>query len=289
MEAVLVAGFGVGAMYALVGLGLVLEYRYSKVVNLAHGGQALLAAYIFTDLRDEGVYLAIAVGVVTAGVVGLLIEYLAVELLRGQSPLVRMMVTLGILMIILGFSIDIWGGEARFTPALFTGKTVEIFGVVVAGDQLIMIATTAVITVALTLVFRFTSLGITTRAASDRPMLAETFGIDSRTLGRLTWLVGGLLAGLAGILLTPLVNLDPVVYTLLVVVAYTALLVGRMESIPFTVLGGIGLGLLQSLADYEFDVFGIREIVSFLAALVALLIGSRSLEWSQVQQQGVEI
>jgi branched-chain amino acid transport system permease protein len=283
VEAVLVAGFGVGAMYALVGLGLVLEYRYSKVINLAHGGQALLAAYIFNDLRDDAFYPAIAIGVLTAGAVGLVIEYLAVERLRGQPPLVRMMVTLGILMVILGISIDIWGGEARFTPALFTGKTFEIFGVVVAGDQLIMIITTAVITVALTLLFRFTSLGIKTRAASDRPQLAETFGIDSVTLGRLTWFAGGLMAGLAGILLTPLVNLDPVVYTLLVVVAYTGLLVGRMESIPLTVIGGVGLGLLQSLADYEFDVFGIREIVAFGAALVALLIGSRALEWSQVQ------
>lgn len=283
MEAVLVAGFGVGAMYALVGLGLVLEYRYSKVVNLAHGGQALLAAYIFNDLRDDAFYPAIIIGVLTAGLVGLVLEYLAVERLRGQPALVRMMVTLGVLMVILGISIDVWGGEARFTPTLFTGSTVEVFGVVVAGDQLIMMATTLVITVLLTLVLRFTSLGITTRAASDRPLLAETFGIDSVRLGRVTWFVGGLLAGLAGILLTPLVNLDPVVYTLLVVAAYTALLVGRMESIPLTVVGGVGLGLVQSLADYEWDVFGIREIVAFLAALVALLVGSKSLEWTTVQ------
>lgn len=283
MQAVLVGGIGVGAMYALVALGLVLEYRYSKVVNLAHGGQALLAAYTFNSLRDHGLYLAMGAGIGLSMVVGLAIEYLAVERLRGQAPIVRMMVTLGILMVILGLSVDIWGGEARFTPSLFTQRTFTVFGVVVAGDQLIMVATTLTITVALVLLFRFTSLGITTRAASDRPMLAETFGIDSLVLGRLTWLAGGMLAGLAGILLTPLVNLDPVVYTLLVVVAYTALLVGRMEHILFTVLGGLGLGVLQAVAAYQIHIHGIREIVSFGAALVALLIGSRSLEWSQAQ------
>lgn len=277
------AGFSVGTMYAMVALGLVLEYRYSKMVNLAHGGQALLAAYIFTDLRHHGLYLALFVGVAVSALVGLVIEYLAVERLRGESPLVRMMVTLGVLMIILGVAINTWGSAARFTPSLFTSSTVTVFGVVVAGDQVVMVVTTAVITALLALTLRFTSLGITIRAASDRPMLAETYRIDSRMLGRVTWMLGGALAGLAGILLTPLVNLDPVVYTLLVVVAYTALLLGRMESILFTVLGALGLGVLQAVAAYEFSVFGIREIVAFAVAVAALLVGSRSLEWGQAQ------
>ena len=66
MEAVLISGLSIGSMYAVVGLGLVLEYRFSKIVNLAHGGQALLGAYIFNDLRHVNLYLAIVVGVSVA-------------------------------------------------------------------------------------------------------------------------------------------------------------------------------------------------------------------------------
>jgi branched-subunit amino acid ABC-type transport system permease component len=287
VKLVLILGCSLGMMYALVGLGLVLEYRYSKVVNLAHGGQAIAAAYIFNVYRNGSYVLAFGGALLASTATGLLIEYIAIERMRRSSVFVKTLVTLGFLLVILGICQQKWGVQTygQFIPDLFTSRTVGIFGVRVGVDQMVAIALTLAIAAGLTLFFKLTSLGIALRAAGDRPVLAQTTGIDSTNLGRVVWSVGGFLAGLAGIMLAPTLHLDPIVYVSLIIVAYSAMLVARMESLALTVVGGLVLGVSQQMVSYLLPrLAGAQAGVALTVALVALLYRSNALEWAEAQE-----
>lgn len=286
MEVVVISGVSVGAMYALIALGMSLEYRYSKIVNLAHGTQVLLGAYIFNVLREGvGTAPAFVAGLGAAGLSSLVLEYITVERLRGAPLMIRTMATLAVLMIVLGSCLLLFGTEIRTTQVLFTSATVDLLGVRVAGDTIILVIVSAASALGLAVFFRRSTLGIQIRASGDRALLAQTIGIDSVKLGRLIWLVGGLLAGLAGILVMPLIQLDPIVYMSIGILAYAVLLVARMESIPILFVAGLGLGVLQRATSYWFpQIFGLPDVVTFAVVLGALLVGSERLQWAEIEE-----
>lgn len=286
MEVVVISGISVGAMYALIALGMSLEYRYSKIVNLAHGTQVLLGAYLFNVLRgDVGRPLALVAGLGGAALSSLVLEYITVERLRGAPLMIRTMATLAVLMIILGSCLLLFGTKIRTTQVLFTSATFDVLGVRVAGDTIILILVSAGSALGLALFFRRSAVGIQMRAAGDRALLAQTIGIDSVKLGRLIWLAGGVLAGLAGILVMPLIQLDPIVYMSIGILAYAVLLVARMESIPIVFAAGLGLGVLQRATSYWFpQIFGLPDVVTFAVVLAALLVGSERLQWAEIEE-----
>lgn len=275
----LISGVVVGAMYALVGVGLVVEYRASRVVNLAHGGQALLAAFVFYALRrDVPTAVAFAIALAAAVLSGYLLERVAIDLLRNATALNQVVVTLGVLLV-LQSGADILFGDNTQSSTIF-GGTVRLAGVNVSGDQIAVVIGAAVAVFGLQAFLRVTPTGLLMRAAADRPEMGELAGVDTRHMSRVAWMLGGFLAGLAGILVTPLLLLDPLTFALLIVQAYAALLIGRMESIPLAFIGGISLGVGQSIVAFNVDRIGSRELFALAVALVALLARSGQLAWS---------
>jgi len=281
VTSVFLSGLVVGSMYALAGLGLTLEYRTSRIVNFAHGAQAMIAAFIFVKLRpDLGLVGAMAVSLCVAGFTGAVVERLSVKMAAGRGAMNQVIVTLGIFLLLQGIATEWFGQNIQYAPAIFEGSH-KVFGVFLSRDQVVVLLLGPLVAFALWAFLRFTPVGLRLRAVADRREQASLIGLHTPRLVLGAWVLGSILAGLAGIFLTPLLLLDPVVFSLLIIAAYAALLLGGMESLILTVLGGFGLGLAQQIATYNFaKVVGIREVVAFGLAVIALTVQSKRLEWT---------
>jgi len=283
---IVIAGLVIGFMYALIGIGLVVEYRASRILNLAHGAQAMLGAFIFNHYRSEvGRAPAVLLAIAVVSATGVVLHRLAVDYLRKTSDLNQLIVTLGVLLTLQGIAEVLYVRAGEQDSLRILSGHVRMFGVNVGGDQLLVIGCATVAIVLLSGFFRFTSLGLAMRAAADRRQVAEHLGINTTSMGRLAWALGGALAGLAGALLAPFLFLEPIIFTVLIIHAYCALLIGRMVSIPLTLVGGLLLGLAQSVTKFNLPTFiGARELVALTLALVALMVSADKLVWSDREE-----
>ena len=154
---------------------------------------------------------------------------------------------LAVLLALIGLASIRWSPtEPRVLPQFFEGHQVGIFGVNVTYHQLVMVGVAVLVAAFLRLLFYRTRLGIAMRAVVDDPELAGLNGADPDRVSMASWAIGAQLAALAGILLAPLVTLDIILLTLLVINGYAAAMVGRLKSLPLTFAGGLALGLAES-------------------------------------------
>ena len=136
-------------------------------------------------------------------------------------------------------------------PEFFLGHHIRLFTINITYHQLTMIAVAALVAGFLRLLFTRTQIGIAMRAVVDDPELAALTGADPDRVRAVSWALGASLAGLAGILLAPLISLDIILLTLLVINGYAAAMVGRLRSLPWTFAGGLMLGLAETYAIWK--------------------------------------
>jgi len=257
-------GLGAGACYALLAQGAVLIYRGSGIVNFAQGAFAMLAAYVtFVELTDDGsvnrflfipdshlfgsswpIVPAIVAGVVVAALVSLLFQRLVLHRLRTAAPIVRLVSTLAALAIVQSIVV-IRYGQTTFRVKNFLPDSRYVWGDIdVQQERLIVIGIAIVVTVLLWAFTKYTRVGLAITAAAQNERAAATLGWSPDRLSMLTWTVGGAVAGLGGILVAPFTGLTPEIFTLVVTVsALAAALLGRFQSFPLTLLGGLLLGV----------------------------------------------
>jgi len=307
----LLLGLGAGAVYAILGLGLVLEYRSSGVINFAQGATAMFIAYTYIELRKTGRLMlpvvglpyrlrifsggiatvpALLIALVYAAGLGLLIFLLVFRPLRNSPPLARLVASVG-LMIVVQAMVVINLGDSAFNisgqtaGSILPSDPIVVLGTRVPRDRFYLAALTIVIGVALWAVFRYTTFGLATRGAAESEKGAAVCGYSSTRLGAINWMVATALAGFAGILITPISGLNPTSFTLFIVPALGAALLGRMTSFSATLVAGLAIGMLQSLMTklvLEFDWLprsGLQEGLPFIAIIVALVVFGRSIPW----------
>jgi branched-chain amino acid transport system permease protein len=275
-----VVGLVVGSIYAVAASGLVVTYTTSGIFNFAHGAIGMVIAFAYWQLRvgwhwPAPLALLVALGVL-APAMGALIERLMVRPLRGASVGVTLVVTLGILLALLYGSFEIWKPSVpRVDPKFFGDGGMRILGVQVTWHQMIVVATAGAVAVLLRLLFHRTRIGVAMRAQVDDAELTALNAVEPDRVSMLSWALGAVLAGVAGILIAPLVNLDALTLTLLVINAYAAAVVGRLKSLPLTFAGAIGLGLVVSYSTGYFpqsDVLNrVQQGLPTIFLLIALL------------------
>ena len=255
-------GLPPGSVYALIALGFVLAYKTSGVFNLAFGAQAYISAAMYFQARTEwnwGIVPALVVSVLLlAPAVGLVLERLIFRHLRTSSSVAKLVVTIG-LTVALPSLFEVVVG---FDPV--AGRTPE--GIVPDGasvfyapfgdfyrfsrNELVAMAVALVAMGALAALFRWTDLGLRMRAVVESPRMTELNGIRADRVSAFSWALSSLFAGLAGVLIAPRFNsLAPGDFFNLMVVAIAAAAVGRLVSLPRALAGGLGLGILISLAN----------------------------------------
>jgi branched-chain amino acid transport system permease protein len=252
----IVPGLVNGSVYALAAAGLVLTYRTTGTFNLAFGAQAYVSAVVYYELRVNngwGLVPGLLVAVVVVGpCLGLLLDRLVFRHLRGAATVVRLGVGIGLLIAIPAVvAIASGGATDRFAPPSVGPQPVSYvrWGAFnIDSDQLVVLIATFVVVASLLAFLQLTAIGLRMRAVVESPRMAELSGVDAGHVNTVAWVVSSAIAGLVGVLLAPLfATLEPMNYTLLVVAAIAAAVLGRLSSISLAVLGGLLLGVLQSL------------------------------------------
>jgi branched-chain amino acid transport system permease protein len=278
----IVIGLAFGGVYALSGVGLVVLYRATGVLNIAFGAigaAGALIAYYLLNHTGCPEWLAFTVCVLFAGVVNLAYGMVFGPAFARRDPLVKMMGTLGLALILLGlmaWRAPVGGAFARFLPLPSTQHAWQIFGTNVNLTQIISIALAIVITAGVTIFLRVTKLGTAMRALANDRDITATLGVPVRRVEAAAWFGSGLACGASGLILPDLLtSLDYSALTFLVISSLAAALIGRLSSLWMTLLGGIAVGLAQSILSPYTSVSAYRSAAPFVLAITALLILSR--------------
>jgi branched-chain amino acid transport system permease protein len=275
-----VLGLIQGAVYGLLAMGVVVIYRTTRTLNLAQGGMATLGAFSYIALRGHGVPALPAVLAVVAlgAVIGLGIGELIGWPLRRASPTVKLVSSLGVLLVVQSVVAIVFGNVPRSAPPLVSPDSVSVAGVTVPRDGLVVVGVTAVTTVLLTRLLSSTRLGLHMRAVAADPEVAALQGVDVRLVSLVSWMLGVAIALGGGILLGPVIRtVAPFLLTLIALQALGATLVGRIESLGGALVGGLVLGELVTFSQELLPgTQGNADIAVFLFILAVLLVQRRT-------------
>jgi ABC-type branched-subunit amino acid transport system ATPase component/branched-subunit amino acid ABC-type transport system permease component len=298
----LILGLGSGAVYAALGLGLVVTYRSSGVVNLATGAIALYVAYTYALLRQGklvnpipgfnptpsigtgplGFWPAFALSLVIAGVLGALLYVLIFRPLRAAPAAAKAVASVGVMVVIQALLATRIGSAVVSVTPIFPYHVYEILGSRVPGDRLWFTAVIIVIAIVLSLWFRFTRFGLATRAAAESEKGAFVTGLSPQRIALVNWALSTMIAGVGGVLIAPIVPLIPDAYALFIVAALAAALVGNFTKIGVTVGAALVIGMLQSEATYLqgkswAPQSGLTDLVPLIVILIFLVLRGQEL------------
>jgi ABC-type branched-subunit amino acid transport system permease subunit len=300
----LILGLGAGATYAILGQGLVLKYRSAGVVDFAHGAVAMFIAYVFINLRGFGqlelpvvliphqislnggaglsTWLAIVISLVYAAVFGLVLYVLIYRPIRSASPLTRVCASVGVMLALEAIAVLNFSTQPVATNPIFPSSGLSLAGITFPEDRLYFTGVVVVISVALALTYRFSRFGLATRAGAENDRGAALTGISANRVAGQNWVIATVLAGAAGIMIAPVASLDPTSYTLFVVPALAAALVGRFQSFWITALAGLLIGCAQSEITKLITVWtwlpqqGLGDALPFIVIIVVMAVRSRT-------------
>jgi branched-chain amino acid transport system permease protein len=284
-----VVGLVAGCIYALTASGLVVTYTTSGVFNFAHGAIGMIAAFAYWELAVNQGWPAwaavIVVLLILAPLMGAVIERVLMRPLHGASVEVNLTVTVGLLLVLLGIASAIWNPtQTRTSPEFFSGHQVKVLGVVLTYHQLTVIIVAIAVAVGLRLFLFRTRTGTAMRAVVDDRELAAMSGASPARFGQLGWVIGAMLAAVAGILLAPLVTLDQQTLTLLVINGYAAAMVGRLRNLPLTFVGGLALGLAENYAVGYLPIGAVLSQISNILPMIFLFVVLLVLPQSRLEQ-----
>jgi branched-chain amino acid transport system permease protein len=288
LQGYILAGLVLGSVYAISALGLVLTYASSRVVNFAHGATAYAVAIFYHWLNHEQGWSIPASALVSllvfSPLLGLGLWALLFRWLTHAPAEIRFLATVGLwvalpaaVRIVFPFSqAEVYQpqGLARLPAEIFH---LSVFDLSINANQLVILVGGAAIVVGLTVILRLTPMGLATRATVDSPRSAEVSGINTRVVTAGSWALGTTMAGFAGILLAPLLGLNDLEFTLLLVASIAAAVVGRLTSLPLTFAGAMVIGLIQGVSVDFLPSTGVlargfKPSVPFIVMLACLLL-----------------
>ncbi|MFJ8021850.1 ATP-binding cassette domain-containing protein [Streptomyces sp. NPDC096311] len=274
-------GLGLGALYALTAHGIVLVYRGSGVLNLAHGAIGMAGAYVQWELTVEhGVpyWPATGCGVLASALLGVLTHLLALRPLRRASTLARLVATLAVFIVLTAIAVKRYGDSLQLVPGKLPTRLLTIAGATVSEDRLWLLGIAVLVTVILHLLYKRTLFGLGTTAVAENEGAAASLGWSPDLIATGNWALGSALAGLTAILIVPVIGLSVTGLTTLLLSALAAALVGRFSSFPVTLAGGLVIGIVQSeLTRFGSDVTGLASSVPFLFIALVLVARGRAL------------
>lgn len=294
--AFLTLGLGNGAVFAALGLALVMTYKSSGVVNFATGAIALYAAYTYAYLR-QGEFLnpipgfpatidlggkwpvlpALIVAVLVAALLGVILYLIVFRPLRAAPALAKAVAAIGVMLVLQALLALRIGADSPTVGRIFPSETIRIGDVAVPTAHFWLAAVIVGLAVLAALVLRYTRFGIATEAAAESEKGALVTGLSPDRIAVANWALSSATAGIGGVLIAPMVPLNPVAYTMFIVPALAAALVGNFSSIGLTVAAGLLIGMLQSETtklQVTYDWFpdaGVAEAVPLLLIIIFLL------------------
>jgi branched-chain amino acid transport system permease protein len=268
----LFAGLSQGAIYALVAIGFVAIFTVSGVINLAQGEFAALAGLVAISARASGLPLpvAVVVAVATVAVVAVVMERLTIAPVKAMTTLVSLILTLGVSTALKALMLLIYGPNAEGLEAITPG-IVTVAGVSIRYQDLWILLIAAVVSVAVYWFYDRTVTGKALRACAEQPVAARLVGISLGRASLVSFIIAGIVGALAGVLSSPVYFTSWEIGLALGLKGFVAATLGGLVSVRGAVLGGLVLGVLETLtAGYVST--GLRDAVAFLLLIVVLVV-----------------
>jgi ABC-type branched-subunit amino acid transport system permease subunit len=297
-------GLGGGSVYAILGLGLVLKYRSAGVVDFAQGAVAMYGAYVFIGLRTSGVLQlpwivlphqvtvsahgipavpALLITLVYGAVLGVLLYVLVYRPLLRAAPLTKVCASVGVMLSLEAIAVLNFGTTPTSAPSVLPTGSFVLAGIVVPVSQLWLTGIVIVLAAGLAAAYRYSRFGLATRAGAENDVGAALVGLSANRIAAQNWVLATMLATLSGVLIAPISEVDPTSYTLFVVPALGAALIGRFSSFGVTASAGLLLGVVQSEIVKLQTVFtwlpqqGLGDGVPFVLILIVMTLSAQRL------------
>jgi branched-chain amino acid transport system permease protein len=276
----IVSGLALGGVYALSGVGLVVLYRATGVLYLAFGAVGAMGALLAWQVQQDGWpgWSSWILCIVFSGIVTLLYGMVFGPPLAGRDPLVRAVATLGLALVLFGIMNLEWttsGGAVRSLTLPTDNGGFTVAGIQVTWTQVISLGAGIVLAAGTSVFLRVTKLGTAMRAMANDREITATLGVPVRRVEAAAWFGCGILAGIAGLLLADLVQLDATTLTFLVISSLAAALIARLRSIAVTFIAALVVGLVHDLLTPITQLTNYRDMTPFVLAAIALLWVSR--------------
>jgi branched-chain amino acid transport system permease protein len=282
-------GLAAGSLYAMVALGLVLVHRAARVLNFAHADVATFGTFVAFSLVTRGLPLWAALPVaLLSGAAAAVIFYFAAMVpaqRKGATPLGQVILTLGLALIFQGITVWRWGAEPdRFPFPLSDSKVWQIGPVFVSELAVGTLAVSAAASLLLYLLTQRTRLGLAMRATSENLPAAQTLGIPTRQVLAFSWGTAAALAVLAGVFLAPVLLLDPFFMGDPMLKGLAAAVLGGLNSLPGAVVGGVVLGVAESLGG-AYVAMEFKSTLAFVLIVAVLLVRPEGLLGREFQER----
>ena len=286
----LINGISIGAVYAIIALGYTMVYGIAKMLNFAHGDVIMVGAYIsfcVTSYLELPAIVSIVAAIAVCTLLGIIIEGLAYKPLRGTPSLAVLITAIGVSYFLQNLAQLIWGAAPKNFTSVVTMKPIMLFdgGLVITGEAILTVVVSALVMVGLTLFTTKTRTGKAMRAVSEDRDAAQLMGINVNRTISTTFAIGSALAAIAGVLLCSTVPvLQPTTGSMPGIRAFTAAVFGGIGSMPGAMLGGILLGIIETLSK-KYISTDFSDAIVFAVLIVILLLKPAGLLGKQVQEK----
>lgn len=270
-----VSGLATGSVFASLALALVLIYRAMGIINFAQGELAMFTTYIAWQLVQNGtpMWLAFSITVIAAFGIGVAIERIVIRPVRHGSSLTLVIVTLGLFIALNGLAGWIWGFVVKPFPSPFSTTPLTVAGVGFSQQDLGVIVVSLVMLGLISLFFARTRLGLAMRAAALYPEQSSVLGIRVGWMLALGWGLAAVVGSVSGIMIAPVVFLDPNMMQTVLVYAFASAVLGGLESPIGAVVGGLLLGvIINLLGTYVAAIGNELRLATALGVIVVVLI-----------------
>ena len=269
----LINGLSLGGIYAMIALGYTMVYGIAKMLNFAHGDVIMIGGYlIYVFMATNNPILAIILSVIGCVILGITIEKVAYKPLRGASPLAVLITAIGVSYLLQSLA-QIFFGSATKMVTVYEFGAIKLFGATIQISALVTLGVTMVLMILLTLFVKYTRLGRAMIAVSEDRAAAQLMGINVNAIITVTFAIGSALAALAGLfylLKAPAVS--NTMGAMPGIKAFTAAVIGGIGSIPGAMLGGILLGIVESIS-YKITVIApYTDAIEFSILIIILLV-----------------
>ena len=276
-----IAGLATGSIYASLALALVMIFRATEVVNFAQGEMAMFATYLCWSLLNAGwaYWPAFGLTVLLSFIGGLLLERVLIRPIE-QSPVLTVVIaTLGLYLIFNALAVYIFGGVQKPFPTPFTGNPLVVAGFRVGRHTLGQIGVALVVLSFIFVFFRWTRLGLAMRAAAENPLSARLTGIRVSWMLALGWGLASAFGAIAGMMVAPVLYLDPNMMGSVQIYAFAAATLGGFTSPIGAVIGGLAVGVLENVLGTYVPFIGteLKFTVALITIIVVLLVRPQGL------------
>lgn len=266
-------GMTIGSIYAIVALGFVTIYSVTKVINLAQGEFVMLGGLTMFSLSSAGMpyWLGFIVTIIFVSMIGWGMEFVLIRRAKGANAISLIILTIGTAIFFRGIASIIWGKDQLRVAPFTENNPVNIAGATITPQAIWVIVIMLLVVVLLYLLLDKTMVGKAFRASSVNPLAARLMGISPKKMSALSFALSAALGALAGLAIAPIMFPAYDMGTMLGIKGFSAAILGGLGSAPGAVIGGLLIGLLESLgAGYISS--GMKDAITFSAILLILLI-----------------